>query len=314
MLYLELYAIGFFVSMAICICVMYKIEQKDVFKDKRVENINKNYVDKMTQTLINSIEEQASIAKKNKIMTMCSRAGLKMNYGQYIILCSLSAITVPIISYVLLKNEYLLAVSFPLGFTIPSQVIAFMCNRRIAILDKQIGSFLQIVTERYSNTKDFAKSLKDCTEDFKGSEPLYNELLDTVMEIELGVSVGEALKNLSVRTGNKYINRLSDYYSLSIQIGTDDARSTLLKQAYLQYEESRSIMNNLKAVIAGPANEAYLMIGFIPLTVAYNSLTNDDYLTFMTTTMMGKIGMTIIFAVIIGGMWLVNTKISAPID
>lgn len=311
---MELYVIGFFVSMAICIFAMYKIEQKDVFKDKRVENIKKNNVEKITQTLINSIEDQASVAKKKKVMTMCSRAGLKISYGQYVILCIISSIACPIILYTLLKNEYLLIVSFLLGFTIPSQVITFMCNRRIAILDKQIGSFLQIVTERYSNTKDFAKSLKDCTEDFKGSEPLYNELLDTVMEIELGVSVGEALKNLSARTGNKYISRLGDYYSLSIQIGTDDARSTLLKQAYLQYEESRSIMNNLKAAIAGPANEAYLMIGFIPVTVMYNAATNAEYLTFMRTTTMGKIGMTVIFSVVLGSMWLVNTKISAPID
>lgn len=300
--------------MALCIFMVYRIENKEILKEKRASNVNKFNVEKITNDITGALEEQASYAKKNKITVLCSQAGLKLSYGQYKFLCILSAIILPIVLYALLKNEYLLIVAFILGFTIPSQIITFMRNRRMAILDKQIGSFLQIVTERYSNTKDFAKSLRDCTQDFKGSEPLYSELLDTTMEIELGVSIGEAIRNLSVRTGNKYIRRLGDYYSLSIQIGTDDARSTLLKQSYLQYEENRTLTNNLKAAISGPANEAYIMIAFIPLTIVYNSMTNPEYLEFMTTTQLGKIGVAGIFAVILGSLWLVNTKISAPLD
>lgn len=311
---MQLYIMVFFLSMSLCIYAMYRIEKKTILQEKRIENIKKINIEKLTKNIVDVIEEQASFAKKKKITVLCSQAGLKLSYGQYMLLCFISAFILPIVLYIFLKNEYLLVVAFVLGFTIPNQVITFVCNRRMSVLDKQIGSFLQIVTERYSNTKDFAKSLKDCTQDFKGSEPLYSELLDTVMEIELGVSVGEAIKNLAIRTGNKYVSRLGDYYILSIQIGTDDARSTLLKQAYLQYEESRSIMNNLKAAISGPTNEAFLMIGFIPATIAYNSLTNPEYLNFMTTTMLGKISMAGIFAVVIGSIWLVNTKISAPLD
>lgn len=311
---MEMYIILFFLSMALTIYVLYRMENKEILKEKRANNVNKFNVEKVTSEITDAIEGQASFAKKQKITTLCSQAGIKLTYGQYTILCIISAIILPIVLYALLKNEYLLLVAFLLGFTVPNQIITFLRNRRMTILDKQIGSFLQIITERYSNTKDFAKSLKDCTLDFKGSEPLYSELVDTVMEIELGVSIGEAVRNLATRTGNKYIRRLGDYYSLSIQIGTDDARSTLLKQAFLQYEENRTLTNNLKAAISGPSNEAFIMIGFIPITIVYNSFTNPEYLEFMTTTDLGKMGVAGIFAVVLGCTWLVNTKIAAPLE
>lgn len=276
--------------------------------------MNSARVGKLKKDLEETFEANASYKKRRKVEVLCIQAGLKLKYGEYKMLCLITAILLPIVFYTILKNEYLTIASFVLGFTIPSQVITFLRNKRMNILDKQIGSFLQMVTERYANTKDFAKAIRDCSEDFKGAEPFYSELRDTVMEIDLGVPTGEAIKNLSIRTGNKYVRRLGDYYSLSIQIGTDEARSTLLKQAFYQYEENRTVKNNLKMAISGPANEAYLMIGFIPVTMIYNAFTNPEYLPFMTTTTLGKVGMAGIFSVIIGCLWLVNTKISAPID
>lgn len=309
------FAFGFFLIMSFLFILSFKLDNRAHKVDRRLNSEKMSLRNsKIKQVLEENFETNAPYKKKHKIEVLCVQAGLKIKYGEYKILSLLSAITLPIVFYIFLKNEYLTVASFFLGFTIPSQVITFMRNRRMAVLDKQIGSFLQMVTERYANTKDFAKAIRDCSEDFRGSEPFYSELRDTILEMELGVPTGEAVKNLSVRTGNKYIKRLSDYYSLSIQIGTDEARSTLLKQAFNQYDENRTVKNNLKMAISGPANEAYLMIAFIPITMGYNMATNSEYLPFMTETTMGKVGMTFIFTVIIGCLWLVNTKISAPID
>lgn len=304
----------FFLAMTIVMYVSYRIQNKSLLDKRKEQSMNSARALKFKKDLEDTLESNTSFAKKRKVETMCVQAGLKLRYGEYKIICFITAILLPILFYGVLKNEYLTVASFVLGFTIPSQVITFIRNRRMNVLDKQIGSFLQMVTERYANTKDFAKAIRDCSEDFKGAEPFYSELRDTVMEIDLGVPTGEAIKNLSLRTGNKYVRRLGDYYSLSIQIGTDEARSTLLKQAFYQYEENRTVKNNLKMAISGPANEAYLMIAFIPITMAYNAFTNAEYLPFMTTTQLGKIGVAGIFSVIIGCLWLVNTKISAPID
>lgn len=311
---IKFFSIIFFLLISGLLIYNYKANNKTVL-DMRKEQSKKSLRENaLKKALEQNIEDNASYRKKHKIETMCIQAGFKIKYGEYIMICIGSAILLPILCFVALNNEYLTVVSIFLGFTIPGQVIMMIKNRRTVILDKQIGSFLKMATERYANTKDFSKAIQDCVEDFKGAEPLYTELRDTVLEMQLGISTSGALKNLAKRTGSKYLNRLGDYYALALKLGTTEARNTLLKQSFYQYDEDRKIKNELKMAISGPANEAYLMIGFIPCTMIYNSLTNKDYIPFMTQTTLGKVGVAIIFTVIVGCLWIVNTKLSAPID
>ena len=311
---MRIFAFLFFLLMCRLIIYNYKANNKttlDMRKEQSKTSLRENAIKK---ALEQNFEDRASFSKKYKVETMCIQAGLKIKYGEYKIICLLSAIILPILCLSVLNNEYLAVVSFVLGFTIPSQVITMIKNRRTAILDKQVGSFLQMVTERYNNTKDFSKAIQDCVEDFKGAEPFYTELRDTVLDMQLGVSTSNALKGLADRTGNKYLSRLGDYYSLALKLGTPEARNTLLKQSFNQYNEDRKNKNELKMAISGPANEAYLMIAFIPCTMLYNAFTNESYIPFMTQTTLGKIGVAGIFAVIVGCLWVVNTKLSSPID
>ena len=307
--------ISFCVLMMLTVYFSYVFQnKKGLFTQRKEQDVEMSNITKIQRAIEDSVDRNATYKKKAKIERLCAQAGVKIKYPHYVMLGLLSSVICSLAFFALLKNEYLAFASLFLGYTIPNQVLTFMSNKRLETLDKQIGSFLQIVTERYSVTKDFSKSLSDTAEDLKGSEPLYSEIVDTLMEIELGIPVTTAVKNLSERTGNIYLGRLADYYYLSLQIGTHEARTTLLKQAYHQYEESRALKTNLKVAIAGPANEAYLMISFIPGTVIYSALTNPEYLPYMTTTQIGKIGTTFIFAVVIGSLWLVSSKIASPIE
>lgn len=311
---MQIFSILFFLLISTLIIFNYKIETKttlDMRKEQTKTSLRENAIKK---SLEEKFESRATYTKKYKVESMCAQAGLKIKYGEYMLICVISSIILPLLFLGFLNNEYLAIVGLLLGFTIPSQVIAILKNRRVAIMDKQVGSFLQMVTERYSNTKEFSKALHDCVEDFKGTEPFYKELRDTSLDIQLGVSVTVALKDLANRTGSKYLSRMGDYYSLALKLGTQDARNTLLKQSYHQYDEDRKLKNELKMAISGPANEAYIMIAFIPITMIYNAFTNPDYIPFMTQTTIGKIGVAGIFAVIMGCLWVVNAKLSAPID
>lgn len=311
---IEIFSILFYILISIVIVFNYKDNNRttlDMRKEQSNTSLRENHLKK---SLEDSFENKVAYGKKYKVETLCAQAGLKWTYGEYKIAQLITAIILPILCFLILKNEYLTIVSFFLGFIIPNQIITIMKNKRTAVMDKQVGSFLQMVTERYSNTKDFAKAIEDCVEDFRGSEPFFSELRDTVLEMQVGVSTSNALKALSKRTGSKYLSRLGDYYSLALKLGTPEARNTLLKQSYYQYEEDRKIKKELKMATSGYATEAYIMIAFIPVTMVYNAFTNDDYIRFMTETQIGKIGMTGIVAVIIGCIWVVSSKLSAPID
>lgn len=311
---MKAFSILFFTLISGVTIIGYMVTNKNVLEMRKKQSKTSLRENALKKSLEENLQNEVNYSKKYKAEVMCTQAGFRISYGEYRLICIACAIAMPILCLILLNNPYLAFMSLFLGFSIPSQVITFIRNRRIAILDKQIGSFLQMVTERYANTKDFSKAMHDCLDDFKGAEPFYSELQNTIIEMNLGTPTADALKSLSKRTGNKYLSRLGDYYSLAIKLGTSEARNTLLKQSFYQFEEDRKIKNELKMAISGPANEAYIMIAFIPVTMIYNAMTNSEYISFMTQTTLGQVGVAVIFTVIIGCLWVVNTKLSAPLD
>jgi tight adherence protein B len=214
----------------------------------------------------------------------------------------------------IMNNPILALIFLFVGYMIPKQVITLLKNRRVGLMEKQIGSFMQMVIKRYETTRDFGKALELSTVEFKGEEPLYTELRKTVLDISLGMPVTEAMDGLARRTGNKFMGRLSDYYKIASAIGTDDIRKKLLTQAFQQFEENRKAKQTMKKELSTVVREAYIMLASIPMFAVYQILTNDKYIDFMTNTLMGKIGSVVIVCIFMGAVWFVNNKISAPLD
>lgn len=280
-----------------------KIQSKNLFK----ENIIK-------QRLESVIEKKVKFLKRHKIETLCVQAGLKLSYAEFVIISLMSAIAVFILATSVMKNIYFAIILFFVGYFLPKQIISFLRNRRINIMERQVGSFLNMVLKRYDVSKDFSKALEMSMEDFRGEEPFYTELKKTVLEIKLGTPITEALDELARRTGNKYMTRLSDYYKIAVVIGTEDVRKKLLGQAYSQFEENRKAKAFMKREIAGPKREAYIMLATIPVFAIYQTMTNPDYINFMTNTPTGQIGTTAIASVFLACIWFINAKIGAPIE
>jgi tight adherence protein B len=259
-------------------------------------------------------EEKVKFSKRYAIETLCLQAGFNLSYTEYRMMTIASAIVSAVLVGILMNNPILAIIFAFIGFILPKEVITFLKNRRITIMDKQIGPFMQMVIKRYETTKDFGKSLELTLVEFKGEEPMYSEIKQTVLEINVGVPVGEAMDNMGRRTGNKYMTRLADYYKIASSLGTEEIRKKLLNQAYQQYEENRKTKATMKKELAGPKNEAYIMLACIPAFAVYSALTNDTYIDFMVNTTIGKYGTAGIVAVFMGSLWFINSKIGAPLE
>lgn len=259
-------------------------------------------------------EEKVKFSKRYDIETLCLQAGFNLSYAEYMMISITTAI-VSTLSVALVMNNVLLGIVFALiGYMIPKQVITFLKNRRITRMEKQIGPFMQMVIKRYETTKDFGKSLELTLVEFEGEEPMYSEIRKTVLEINVGLPIGEAMDNMARRTGNKYLARLSDYYKIASTLGTEEIRKKLLNQAYKQFEENRKAQATMKKELSGPKNEAYIMLACIPGFAVYSAMTNDDFVPFMTNTLTGQIGTTVITLIFLGSIWFVNKKIGAPLE
>lgn len=294
----------------------HKPKPKDDFtinaRKKQAKNNFRNNSTKLK--LERTFEGKVELTKKQKYNTLFEQAGIDLRYGEYKMICFGSFLVAFIIIY-LLTNSLLITLFLSIAvYNMPKEIIVVQKNKRLLVLEKQVGSFLKLVIERYKITTDFAMALKECLPDFVGQEPFYQELAKTVLEVELNTPVEDALDNLARRCGNLYLKRLATYYRITKELGTATAREETLNQAYIQYEENIQTKELLKQQIQGPKTEAYIMLAAIPAMFAYQTITNKDYLPFMLNTTMGQVGTVFLILVCAISFWFINAKIGAPID
>lgn len=285
-----------------------KLEQRKQQSNNRLrENVLRKRLEKLA-------EERVKYSKRYEIETLCLQAGMNMSYVEYVAVSVTTSLVFSLLMLIALNNWILGLVLLVIGYMIPKQTITFLKNRRVSIMDKQVGSFMLMVIKRYENTKDFKTSLELTMTEFKGEEPLYSEIRQAVMDVNLGKPMSETLSEMARRTGNKYMMRLADYYKISSDIGTDDVRKKLLNQAYMQYEENRKGVSMMKRELSGVKREAYIMLCSVPAFAVFQMNTNKDFIHFMTSTTLGQGGTVALFVILAGSMWFINNKISAPLD
>ncbi|MBP1308766.1 tight adherence protein B [Paenibacillus sp. 1182] len=293
---------------------LFSMRGKNKFENRKEQSKNLLRENVLKQRIEQIAEGRVRYSKRYGIETLCMQAGFPLTYAEYLMISVASGLIVAIFVGMVMNNPILGIIFLFVGYMIPKQVITLRKNRRVVMMEKQIGSFMHMVIKRYETTREFSKALELSTIEFKGEEPLYTELRKTVLDISLGKPVTDAMDSLARRTGNKYLARFSDYYKIASAIGTDEIRKKLLEQAYTQFEENRVNKQTTKKELATVVREAYIMLVSIPMFAIYQVMTNDNYIGFMTGTFLGKVGSVIIIGVFMGAVWFINNKISAPID
>lgn len=283
-----------------------KIERTHSLKGLRESAIKKE----IEQTL----SESASVKQRYKIETLCAQAGFDLSYGEYMLICFFCAIILPIITLSVLDNIYLAGMMILIGALLPGQFISFMRNRRIFILERQVESFMELFSERYKTIRNPARSLEDCLKDFDGQEPIRHEIKKTLLDMNLGMTTVDAMRSFAYRTGNPYLSKLVEAVRVSEDIGTDEVRERLLTKALEAHRKKKTRFNNLKQRIQGPKNESMILLVAVPFIMLYQIATNPNYIEFMTTTDMGKIGLAVIAAICLFAIWFINKKIGAPLE
>ncbi|WP_442637628.1 type II secretion system F family protein [Rossellomorea marisflavi] len=289
-------------------------EDKDVLSMRKRQSFTNPREFAIKKKLEGLLEQRVEVSKKFKIESLILQAGFKMTYGEYRILTILMAVAFPLVAYIAMRSIFILPVVAIIGFALPGQVIEFLRNKRMDDFEKQVGSFIKLAIERYSSHGDFAKGLKDTTEDFKGQEPMYSELKQMRVELDLGKPVVEVLQSLHRRVGNKYLLLLAEFYDIAHNLGTEDARNELMGEVFSQYKENQKHKSMLRKEIAGPKRDAYIMMAVIPIMMGYQFLVSDEYPEFMLHTTIGQIGLAGIGSVIVGSIWFINKKIGAPLE
>lgn len=262
-----------------------------------------------------AVETRTKSEKKFELENTLMRAGLnKWSYGEFVI----TKLGIGLMTFVimLLFFDSLLittAVAFVVHL-IPGMLVTAIANRRVAVMEADIGTFLQLTAERYKVHGDFQLAVKQSVPDFEGHEPLYSEIRQTILDFNVGVPTAEAIENLGKRTGNKFISQLSKYYDIASNIGTESSRDKIIGQAWENFNEDYKMKKTHEMEINGPKKDAFLIVGAMPVLVLYQASVDDMYIDFFLHTTLGRIGLTAIIVTIGLSFIFINKKIGAPLD
>lgn len=310
--YIQIYIV---IMITLILIRSYDGKSKTKLQDVRLAQINRRVKQTvLLQYLDRSLQKKIKPSKRISIEKELIRSGFNMDFLDFIMTSIISGLVSALIFGVAFSS-FLVALAFlAIGTLLPYQVVGFVKNKRLQQMEKQVGSFLKMTISRYKNINDFNKVLRLVEKEFRGEEPIHSEIQKTIRDIDVSIPVDEALERMADRMNNKYMRIFASYYKITAEVGTEEAKETILSQALIQYEENYRIKRELKKEISGPKQEAYIMIGSIPAFAVYQMFTNDTYLDFMTSTLMGKIGSTVILLAVILVTWFVNVKIGAPLD
>lgn len=256
---------------------------------------------------------KGNYAHKKRIETDLAQAGFKYKYFQFQVFSIAVGIGLAVLSYILIRNEFLFVSLVVFGRFIPPQILEIIKNKRILKVEKQVGPFMQIITKRYLLSKDMEKSIRSSKKEFAGVEPMHSEILIAIAELDAKTPSKDVLSGLALRTSNKYLQRYADYYEIASKIGTAKVRQSLLSQAYEQYKEDFDLKVELKKKIAEPVRDSYIMVMSLPVFMSFGMLAIEGYMDFILYNIVGKIMVSVVVCIVIFLLWVINKKIGAPI-
>lgn len=285
--------------------------KEKTLEQRKKQSFNMHQI-KFVRDSVDKLNANTNPYKKSKTETLIVQAGYSLSFGDFMFI-SLVVGGIFFLTFTSTLKNPLLGVIFAfVGYGLPKQLLTIKKNKRLKILERQIGSFMNMFIERFKITGSLKTSLELTVPEFENAEILHKELKTTLVESEMFSTV-ESLQNLAFRTGNKFLARMIDYYEAAETI-TATEKIVLMRQAYTQWVEDQSLKRLLKKEIAEPVRDAGLIIGMIPVFAIYQAVIDKSYVDFMLNTMVGKIGTTIIVGTVLVCLWVVVNKINAPLD
>lgn len=289
--------------------------EKDSLKEKRKKQsllITKESVMKSRIDEILTEKVKPSYRKKKELEIQ--QAGLDYSFVELVIYSVISAAILGVVMSFVFKGIFLGLVFAVVGFTIPNAVISAVRGRRLSILDKQVGTFMRVLTKRYESIGVFQDALKSTAEELRNEKPISVEANKTLIDLEITGDVVGSIKRLSERTDNKFLRRFANYYKAVSNEGNKKDRVALLERAYNQYERDRQLTRKNKKETSEQVRNLRIFMAAIPMVAISQMIKDPTYWPFMTTDPLGKKGTAFIVLTLLLVGWLIDKKIAAPLD
>lgn len=231
------------------------------------------------------------------------QSGLQIGPTVLLLLCLLAAVTVGGTVFVVQENLLATAVAAALGGLLPIVAAVIARSRR----QKQILGQLPETIDELARAARTGRSLEHCLQLVADDtlDPLGGELKRASRRVQMGIGVGDAVRNLPRRTGVVSLNVLVLALTVHQQAGGDLV--AVLERLSRTIRDRIALLGRLRAATIASRATAVLMIAIPPAVLTFFVFRDPDYFTKLMSSDWGR-GMTIMAVVlqIIGSAWVLR--------
>ena len=263
-------------------------------------------------------KELSSIEIVNRVLSAIPRiklvdrtleqAGLTISVTRYLLLQLLLVVLSTLILIHGLHLHYLLSlvIGIPLGLFLPSIYVSIKRKERLAKFTEQLPDTLDYMARSLRAGNPFSASLKGVANEMP--DPTGSEFGITFDEMNYGLELDDALKNLGRRSGSEEINMFIT--AVLIQRTTGGNLADVLNRIATVMRARAGVIRDVAILSAEMRVSAYVLIGLPFFIAGAISIFNPDYLSVLIDNPVGQVVILIQLVLMLIGYLIMRRMIN----
>ena len=203
---------------------------------------------------------------------------------------------------VVIKNQMLALVFIPLFGSVPFLYLNFLKQKRLQRLRKQLPEALDLISRALKAGHAFTGGMRLAADEF--DDPVGPEFAEVLDEINFGVSVSVALKNLAQRMDCSEIKYFVIGVILQRETGGNLAE---LMEILAGLIRERFIFDGKVRTLSAEGKLSAVILVCLPFfIIAYLKITQPDYMNLLFTDPIGKIMAVVAAIMMIIGIFVMT--------
>ena len=233
-----------------------------------------------------------------KLDRLIVQANAKYPMGFYVLLVLLLAAVSYIAATVLVHNQALALVCMALFGCLPLLYLKLLKQRRIEKFRKQLPEALDLIARALKAGHAFTGGMQLAAEEF--DDPLGPEFSEALDEINFGVSVANALKNLTNRIECVELS----YFIIGVilQRETGGNLAELIETLASLIREKYKLLGKIRTLAAEGKLSAIILCALPFFIAAWIRFTNPEYMNLLFTEPVGRQMVAVAFVLMILGI------------
>lgn len=195
--------------------------------------------------------------RSSRIAEDLMKADLKLRVSEYFFIVAGLMVLMGLVSFLRFRNPIVAAFAFVAGYPIPGFVVKFRQRRRIKAFNNQLGDTIVLLSNALKAGYSFAQAMATIAKN--SSPPMSDEFARAVREMNLGVSVDDAMAHMVKRIESEDFDLMVTAVQIHRVVGGNLAE--ILDTIAYTIRERIRIQGEIRTLTAQARASGYIITG-----------------------------------------------------